>query len=80
MDSLLPMGDKLLTSARARVEIGRALEEELGKRHGRNQHSKEEVENFPPPSDLASTRAAQEDYTCANHPDRFDPGRRACRE
>ncbi|MFT4268004.1 MAG: hypothetical protein QM586_12420, partial [Xenophilus sp.] len=33
-----------------RVEIGKALEDELSKRHGRNQHSKEEVENFPPPT------------------------------
>lgn len=32
-----------------RVAIGQALEGELEGRHGRNQHEKEEVENFPPP-------------------------------
>ena len=34
-----------------RVEIGRALEGELSQRHGRNQHTKEDVENFPPPAE-----------------------------
>lgn len=32
-----------------RVAIGEAIEEELRQRHGKNQHTKEEVENFPPP-------------------------------
>ena len=29
--------------------MAEAIEVELSKRHGNNQHSKEEVENFPPP-------------------------------
>ena len=32
-----------------RVAIGAAIEAELAQRHGTNQHSKEDVENFPPP-------------------------------
>ena len=32
-----------------RVAIGEAIEREFAQRHGINQHTKEEVENFPPP-------------------------------
>ncbi len=32
-----------------RVAIGEAIEREFAQRHGTNQHTKEEVENFPPP-------------------------------
>lgn len=34
-----------------RVAIGEAIEAELQGRHGNNQHTKEEVENFPPPAE-----------------------------
>ena len=32
-----------------RVAIGAAIEAELAQRHGTNQHSKEDTENFPAP-------------------------------
>lgn len=36
-----------------------ALERELPKRHGNNQHTKEEVENFPPPEGKTRDIAAK---------------------
>lgn len=45
-----------------RVAIGEAIERELGGRHGKNQHTKEDMENFPSPEGATRDIAASERF------------------